>query len=382
MDKPTVTSFVGTFLKPEMWHVYNQVAGLTRFRSLVVTRERQNERLFPHGGVHLVHSRPQSLLQRAYLKYVKREPPIVYRGIILSLLEQLKGLQTGLLHIYFGHEATRLAPMLARAPFPVVVSFHGADLGCYVLRPEDRRWLPEVFDRCALILARCEYFTARLVELGCPRAKIRLNRTHVPSSVFAATPRDWPRDGRWNVLQACRFIPKKGLLSAIRAFAEFTREFPEASFTVAGDGPQLAELQREVRRLGLTRKVHFAGFLSRDEIRKAYEEAHFFLHPSETDSENDFEGVPNSLLEAMGTGAVVFSTAHAGIPEAVRDGAEGFLVPEKDPAALAARMLAAARDPALCQRVSEAAAARIRTEFSPERQIGILEGHYAEAMKL
>ena len=63
--KPTVTSFVGTFLRPEMSDVYNQVNGLQRFKSIVVTRERREESLFPHGGVHLMHSHPMTMWERA-----------------------------------------------------------------------------------------------------------------------------------------------------------------------------------------------------------------------------------------------------------------------------------------------------------------------------
>src|SRR5688572_7503619 len=107
MSKPTVTSFVGTFLKPEMWHVYNQVHGLRRFKSIVLTRERRYESMFPHGGVHLLHSYPISLQDRARLKYLEKEPRSVYTGAIPSLAKQLDGLGTDLLHIYFGHEATR-----------------------------------------------------------------------------------------------------------------------------------------------------------------------------------------------------------------------------------------------------------------------------------
>lgn len=380
--RPTVTSFIGTFLKPEMWHVYNQVSGLRRFRSVVLTRERQNPDLFPMEAVHTVRGGRLPWWQRGWLKYAKGEPQMVYRGAIPGLVGQLRELGTDLLHIYFGHEATRLAPLFDHWDKPIVVSFHGADLGVYVRRPNDIVWLPKVFGGARLLLVRCEYFIDQLVALGCPREKIRLNRTHIRLGFFREVRRVVPpEDGAWNLVQACRLLPKKGVLTSIRAFAKFVAAFPRATLTIAGDGPQLAELQREAWRLGLSRSVLFVGFLNREDLRDLYGRSHFFLHPSAAGSDNDIEGIPNSLLEAMATGLVCASTAHAGIPEAMRDGIEGVLVPPGGVDSLAEALLAAAGDPARYRALSTAAAGRIREEFSQERQIDVLESLYEEALR-
>lgn len=380
MPQRTVTSFIGTFLKPEMWHVYNQVTGLRRFRSVVLTREHQNMDLFPFEDVHPVRRFRMPLWKRGWLKYVKREPKLVYRGLVPGLIEQLEELGTDLLHVYFGHEATRLAPLFDHWDRPIVVSFHGADLGVYVRRPNDIEWLPTVFRHARLLLVRCEYFVGQLVELGCPPEKIRLNRTHIRLDFFREARRPMPDDGAWRLLQACRLLPKKGVLTSIRAFARFASAFPGATLTIAGDGPQLPELEREVASLGLGDKVSFPGFLDRDALSALYQRSHFFLHPSSSGRHNDIEGIPNSLLEAMATGLVCASTAHAGIPEAMRDGIDGVLVPSEDPDRLAATLIEVARDPGRYRALSAGAAARIRDEFSYERQIGALESIYEEAL--
>lgn len=378
--RATVTSFIGTFLKPEMWHVYNQVTGLRRFRSVVVTRERQNPELFPFDAVHLMRPGRLPWWRRAWLKYARKEPQMVYRGTVPGLVEQLREIGTDLLHIYFGHEATRLAPLFDHWDRPTVVSFHGADLGVYVRRPNDLAQLPRVFAGARLLLVRCEYFTEQLVALGCPREKIRLNRTHIRLDFFREVHREAPADGAWNLVQACRLLPKKGVLTSLRAFARFAQAFPKATLTIAGDGPQLPELLREAWDLGLTRRIIFAGFVNREDLRRIYGQAHFFLHPSSAARDNDIEGIPNSLLEAMATGLVCASTPHAGIPEAVRHGIDGLLIQPDDADGLADALVGVARDPAHYRSLAASAVARIRDEFSYDRQIDVLESIYAEAL--
>ena len=142
--------------------------------------------------------------------------------------------------------------------------------------------------------------------------------------------RNVPADGAWTIVQACRLVPKKGLPTALRAFARFAKGFPNSRFLIAGDGPLRQELEPLVQQLDLRKAVVFLGFLSQTELRDLYEKAHVFMHPSELPPDSNQEGVPNSMLEAMASGLPVVATRHGGIPEAVTDGVNGLLVPERD----------------------------------------------------
>ncbi len=378
---PTVVSFVGTYLKPEMWHVYNQITGLRRYRSVVLTRLRENPHLFPDPQVEIFRHTPLPSWKKFHLKYIARAPREIYNGYKQSLQRSFDATCPDLLHIYFGHEATRLARTLAHFDIPWLVSFHGADLGRYVLRPDDRTQLPLVFQNARLILARCEYFIPRLIELGCPAEKIRLNRSHIRPELFLFTERDWaPTDGAWQWCQACRFIPKKGLIDTLQAFHLFHQKHPRAHLHLAGDGPQRPEIENRIRHLRLADHVTLHGMLDRAALYALFARCHFFLHPSITDNDGDMEGVPNSLLEAMSTGCVCVGTRHAGIPEVLADGENGLLVPEKEPHTIAERLLDLVTRAENMRALSHRAAAHIRAHYTPERQITLLEDYYTEAL--
>jgi colanic acid/amylovoran biosynthesis glycosyltransferase len=183
-------------------------------------------------------------------------------------------------------------------------------------------------------------------------------------------------------VQACRLIAKKGLRTSLHAFAEFLKVHPRATFTIAGEGPQLEEMRSLARSLGIDAQVFFTGFLPQAKLRALFAESHLFLHPSEFAPDGDQEGVPNAMLEAMASGLPILATRHGGIPEAVEHGISGILVAEGDHAALAAALLELANAPALYQQMSAAAARRVAAEFDLQTQARVLEGIYTEAISL
>jgi colanic acid/amylovoran biosynthesis glycosyltransferase len=237
-----------------------------------------------------------------------------------------------------------------------------------------------VLEIAPLVLVRSESIGRRLVELGCAKEKIRLNRTGIPLSRFPTVDRAAPAGGAWHFVQACRLIPKKGLPTALRAFQLVSKKLPKARFTIAGAGPMQPELERLAGELGLSERVRFTGFLDQARLRQLYEQAHVFLHPSELAPDANQEGVPNSMLEAMASGLPVVATRHGGIPEAVDHEKQGLLVPEKQPAALAEAIARLCADTGLWSRLGISAAQRVSEEFGQARQIERLEAAYLDAV--
>ena len=382
MEKPIVASYCTTFLKPEMLHIYRQVSALQRYETFVVTKERQCPERYPFADIALLPEAQQPLLRRFYLKFIQRVPPLYYRGEMEQLMELFGQRRADLMHVYFGHTGVHLRSFLQWWEQPSVVSFHGADVMPRAHQPKYLDGMQELFTLVPLVLARSESLVERLKAIGCPAEKIRLNRTGIPLAEFPLVERPAPPEGAWHLVQTCRLIAKKGLRTALQAFADFRRDYPNATFSIVGDGPMREELCRLAAELGVSEAVQFPGFLNQAQLNALYARAHLFLHPSELTEKQDQEGIPNSMLEAMSTGLPVAATLHGGIPEAVRNGVTGFLVPERDPQALAAALRRFVQSPDALQQMGRAASQSVHAEFEQSRAVAKLEACYDEAIQL
>ena len=135
--------------------------------------------------------------------------------------------------------------------------------------------------------------------------------------------------------------------TAIRAFALVRANKPGARLTVAGTGPQRAELQALAATLGVADAVHFAGRIANADIAALYADADIALNPSTADN------MPISILEALATGVPVVSTCAGGIPDLVTHEQTALLVAVGDPAAMADAALRILADHELAQRLHD-----------------------------
>jgi colanic acid/amylovoran biosynthesis glycosyltransferase len=364
-----------------MLHIYRQISSLQRVDTFVITRFRENSGRYPFPDIELLDKPRISPLERGRLKYLSRAPALIYRGEFDLVRRILIRRDPDLMHIYFGNTGVHLLPLIERWDRPCVVSFHGMD----VQRRETERGyeanLRKLLRIVPLVLVRSRSIASLLIELDCDPAKIRLNRTGIPLDDFPYVDRTPPKNGAWRIVQACRLVPKKGLGTALHAFAGFLKTYPNARFQIAGDGPLFSELQTVVRQLNIQPFVNFLGFLGQPELRDVYENAHIFLHPSELPPDANQEGIPNSMLEAMATGLPVVTTHHGGIPEAVTHNLNGLLVSERDVNGLTNSLLTIAGDQARWQSMGFAASQTVTREFAQPLQIESLESAYLEAIE-
>ena len=389
--RPHVISLCGTYLKPEMQSIYRQITGVQRVRTTVYAQWLENENLFPFERIRLLtkqhHRAKGNFLLRFWYKHIVKQwpPPREINKHVgpchpWDLVERLQEDKPDLVHVYYGHKAVGYLPMLRDWGGPWIVSFHGVDVAKHLEEGDYLKKLREVFAEARLVLARSESLLNRLQELGCPPEKLRLNRTPIPMDHLPAFAREVPPDGHWRLIQACRLIAKKGIITTLEAMDRVGAIFPGARYILCGSGPMMEEIQAYVKEHALERHAEIRGWMSQEALRAELYQAHVFLHASEQTQENDQEGIPNSMLEAMATGLPVVATLHGGIPEAVTSGYDGLLVPERNAHELSTAITKLLQDHALFAELGHNAATSVRANFGAEQQIAALEDHYLEAI--
>ena len=153
----------------------------------------------------------------------------------------------------------------------------------------------------------------------------------------------------------------KGQIYLLRACKALVGAIPDLVLLVAGEGDQSGPLEQEVRDLGITGNVKFLGF--REDVPSLLQAIDVFALPSLS------EGLPLSLLEALALQKPVVATNVGGIPEIVEDGVTGFLVPPRNPEALAEKILLFLRHPDIAADFGRSGRRRVQEAFSLEQMI-------------
>lgn len=164
------------------------------------------------------------------------------------------------------------------------------------------------------------------------------------------------------LLSVGRLEASKGFHILLRALAAVgdhgALEGVRWKWFVLGDGPHRTVLQSLAAELGLDRHVHFLGRITDAEMHAWHELSTLFIHPTL------YEGSSLVTLEAMAHRRAVVASAAGGIPDKVRPGVNGWLVPPGDPSALAAAISGALADPARLARYGTAGRTIVEREFS------------------
>ena len=189
--------------------------------------------------------------------------------------------------------------------------------------------------------------------------------------------RDQAALDRPTVLTVARLVEKKGIGDLIEACRLLTVEGSAVRLDVIGDGPLRPTLEAAARAGGVD--VVFHGSQPQERVLEAYAQATMFALPCVVAPTGDRDGLPTSVLEAMAAGVPVITTGVNGLVDAVADGSTGLVVPEHDPAALAAAIGRLLSDPALAALLVASARHCVETHFSLEVTVGQLRSLFPKA---
>jgi glycosyltransferase involved in cell wall biosynthesis len=134
-----------------------------------------------------------------------------------------------------------------------------------------------------------------------------------------------------------RIVPIKNHALFLQMAAQVRAAIPNTRFVIIGDGDHRADVEAQTDSLGLRDAVTFTGWLQ--DLKPAYSAMDVLVISS------DNEGTPVSIIEALAAGVRVVSTAVGGVPDLLRGGEYGQLVPPRDPDALAAAVIASPAEP-------------------------------------
>jgi glycosyltransferase involved in cell wall biosynthesis len=167
--------------------------------------------------------------------------------------------------------------------------------------------------------------------------------------------------------------PEKNLETFLLAARGIVDAIPSAEFLVIGDGPAANKLKSLANDLHVSESVHFLG--ERPDVPDLLAALDILVMSSYTES------FPNAILEAMAMGKPVVATNVGGIPEVVEEGQTGFLVPPRDPKAIADRVLSLCRNSIQRLQMGQTARARVERNFTVQAVTAKLEGIYVWSLR-
>jgi len=352
--------------------VYEEIKNIRRFELIILCIDTRNLDRFPYKNIRSfpILSTPTKKFNTLFFKITRHNLPSV--SSFFSRIVKSEDVQ--LVRAYFGVTGVMALFLKRRFGIPYVTSFHGCDTR------RQLSWLyKELFKEGDLFLVRSKQMMYDLKEMGCPIEKIRVQHTGVDVTRFSFHERKpITKSEKVRVLFVGRFVEKKGLQYAIKAFAKTKKVHKNITFTIIGDGPLRNEIQRLVQKLGLSTDIHLLGWRPHSEIPSRMINSHILIQPSVTATNGDKEGTTNVLIEAQATGMPVISTFHAGIPEAVLNGQSGYLVKEKDVDGLSEKLDILIENPGLWAEFGKTGRKLVEDEFNIHKQVAKLEKLYAE----
>jgi glycosyltransferase involved in cell wall biosynthesis len=266
-----------------------------------------------------------------------------------------------------------------RAKTPCLAMAHGYDFSLW------RMHLYRLIDLVTLrrfprIVAVSDALRAELIGAGLSADRICVIPTAIDPERFAEGAfergaewrRRWAEPGAPVVVTVGRLYRQKGLKYFLESAARIHQVAPRVRFWIAGEGVLRERLEARIRRLGLENVVTLLG--QQPDVAAIMAASDVFVMPSLG------EGLSNVLLEAMTLAKPVVATRVGGTPEVVRDGETGWLVPPREPAALAAAILKVLRDPDLAARVGVSGRDLVARRFSAARVAPRMAATYGQAI--
>jgi glycosyltransferase involved in cell wall biosynthesis len=322
-----------------------------------------------------IKSMPRSRVAAIILRTMLTRPRVFFRGLTAAFHLGGWDLRAKLFALFYFAEAILLGDWMVRRGYahlhvhfstavatvglltsvawevPFSLSVHGPD----EFHSVAEYYLEQKIERAKFILCISDYCRSQLMRVASPMhwSKFEVVRLGVDPAVFAPRRLEKKNGDGFDIVCVGRLVPAKGQMILMRAFADLIALGYNVRLKIVGDGVDRKQLESFVDSCGLTSAVEFRGALSHSETRRALEEADLFVLASFA------EGLPVALMEAMAMEIPCVSTYVAAIPELIRDGLDGLLVPASSQEALTGAMKSMIDNPTLRRNLAAAGRRRV-----------------------
>ncbi len=250
---------------------------------------------------------------------------------------------------------------------PYSFTVHAHDL--YVERP----MLREKIAASRFVVAISEFNRRMMIDLYGSIAAERVVVVHcgIDPALFRPCERS-SRSDIFTIVCVASLAGYKGQRYLIDACARLRDRNVPFRCLLIGEGEDRPRLEAQIRDLNLEGHVVLMGALPRQRVSEVLQQVDVMALPSVVMPNGKMEGIPVALMEALATGIPVVATAISGIPELVRDGETGLLVPERNAAALADALMRLYADPDLGRRLAATGRELVVREFNLEHNVAQL----------
>ncbi len=160
-----------------------------------------------------------------------------------------------------------------------------------------------------------------------------------------------------------RLSYEKGVMNLIKAIPLALKQRDDLEFLIIGDGPLLAALEDETKKVGPNNKVKFTGWIAHDKLAGYLNELKLLVLPSDTEG-----SLPNVVLEAMACSTTVLATSVGPIPDYISDGDTGFILQSNCPVSIAEEIIRVLNHPNL-EQIAQNARALVEREFTFDKAV-------------
>ena len=291
-----------------------------------------------------------------------------------------------IIHCHFGllgNKALKLQQIGAIQGKKLITSYYDVDVTKYP-KIAGKDVYNDLFQQGDLFLGLTHSMNQQIIELGCPPEKLRkLPTISVDLSRYQFRPCVLKPDEPIKLLTVARLVETKGIEYSIQAVSKVSEKNPELNilYRIVGTGELEKKLNKLINKLGVSKQIQLVGGMTQTEVREIYADSHIFILASTTAANGDQEGLPTVLQEAQATGLPILSTFHSGIPETIRDGKSGFLVPEKDIDALAEKLDYLVKHPQVWEEIGQQGRKFVETNYNMDKVMDQLVEIYEQILR-